>query len=85
MVERIIPSHLDGEDLYRRNGEYVPAVDYDAAQRRIADLEDALRSIERLPHSPITDMADSCEQQLADVQNALNVAATIARQALTSA
>ena len=40
MVKRIIPSELDGDELFRRNGEYVSAADYDA-------LEDALRAIIR--------------------------------------
>ncbi len=41
-MERIIPAELDGDELWRRNGEYVDAASYDAAVRHIAELEAAL-------------------------------------------
>ena len=38
-MERIVPATLEGDELWRRNGEYVDAESYDAATTRIADLE----------------------------------------------
>jgi hypothetical protein len=42
MVERIIPSELEADELFRRNGEYVSATDYDVAIARIAELRQSL-------------------------------------------
>lgn len=44
-IERIIPANLDGAELWRRNGEYVSADDYEKAEARIAELETALDEI----------------------------------------
>lgn len=44
-VERIVPSELDGDEMWRRNSEYVSADAYDAAMKRVAHLEQALRII----------------------------------------
>ena len=41
-MERIVPANLDGDELWRRNGEYVDADSYDAAVARVAELEAAL-------------------------------------------
>lgn len=38
-MERIVPANLDGDELWRRNGEYVDAESYDAAVARMAELE----------------------------------------------
>lgn len=45
MVERIVPANLDDDELWRRNGEYVSADAYDAALRRIEELQAALDHI----------------------------------------
>lgn len=42
MVERIIPCDLTSDELFRCNGVYVSAEDYDATRRRIEVLEVAL-------------------------------------------
>jgi hypothetical protein len=44
-VDRIIPSELSGDELWRRNGEYVDAAAYDAAVARIAELEARLSAV----------------------------------------
>lgn len=41
-MERIVPANLDGDDLWRRNGEYVDAESYDALVARVAELEAAI-------------------------------------------
>lgn len=43
-VDRIVPAHLEGDDLWRRNGEYVAADAYDNTVLRIAELEAAIRT-----------------------------------------
>ena len=43
MVEQIIPSELEADELWKRNGEYVSALDYDAAVARLAELEAVAR------------------------------------------
>ena len=42
-MERIVPANLEGDELWRRNGEYVDAESYYTAISRIAELEAALR------------------------------------------
>ena len=78
-LERALRAIDEGDCLYRPH-IIVPWVQ--KAADRISELEDALRRIERLPRAPITDMADSDEQQLTDVRSALRVASTLAKQAL---
>lgn len=42
-MERIVPANLEGDELWRRNGEYVNAESYDSAIAHILNLETALR------------------------------------------
>lgn len=44
-MERIVPANLDGDELWRRNSEYVDADSYDASIARSAKLEAALREL----------------------------------------
>lgn len=44
-IERIVPANLDGDELWKRNGEYVDADAYDRAVARIETLEAALRKL----------------------------------------
>lgn len=64
MVERIVPSELDSDELHRRTGEYVAAYHYDAAWVRIAELEALLRRIDNVITWETTPLGRQFQEEL---------------------